>query len=102
MADSSILDGNRWPHWGQFCGLSTPARVDLRDGRPLLVHALFFPHVRPKDRGVFFPSRAKNQALTFGTDRVYIHSSIVARRLLVGLVLPNVPPRYASGLTSKS
>src|SRR5229473_2472077 len=32
MADSSILDGNRWPHWGQFCGLSTPARVDLRGG----------------------------------------------------------------------
>src|SRR5439155_23107931 len=34
MADSSILDGNRWPHWGQFCGLSTPARVDLRGGLP--------------------------------------------------------------------
>ena len=34
MADSSILDGNRWPHWGQFCGLSTPARVDLRGGPP--------------------------------------------------------------------
>src|SRR2546429_3727596 len=34
MADSSILDGNRWPHWGQFCGLSTPARVDLRGGSP--------------------------------------------------------------------
>jgi len=34
MADSSILDGNRWPHWGQFCGLSTPAKVDLRGGPP--------------------------------------------------------------------
>ncbi len=34
MADSSILDGNRWPHWGQFCGLTTPARVDLRGGPP--------------------------------------------------------------------
>jgi len=34
MADSSILDGNRWPHWGQSCGLSTPARVDLRGGPP--------------------------------------------------------------------
>jgi hypothetical protein len=34
MADSSILDGNRWPHWGQFCGLSAAARVDLRGGPP--------------------------------------------------------------------
>ncbi len=34
MADSSILDGNRLPHRGQFCGLSTPARVDLRGGPP--------------------------------------------------------------------
>src|SRR5260370_25578911 len=34
MADSSILDGNRWPHWGQFCGLSTPARVDMWGGPP--------------------------------------------------------------------
>jgi hypothetical protein len=34
MADSSILDGNRWPHRGQFCGLSTPASVDLRGGPP--------------------------------------------------------------------
>jgi hypothetical protein len=34
MADSSILDGNRLPHRGQFCGSSTPARVDLRGGPP--------------------------------------------------------------------
>src|ERR1700722_5400829 len=34
MADSSIFDGNRWPHWGQFCGLSTPTTVDLRGGLP--------------------------------------------------------------------
>src|SRR5205807_9831988 len=34
MADSSIVDGNRWPHWGQFCGLSAPARVDFRGGPP--------------------------------------------------------------------
>jgi hypothetical protein len=32
IADSSVLDGNRLPHWGQPCGLSTPARVDLRGG----------------------------------------------------------------------
>ena len=36
MADSSILDGNRLPHRGQSCGLSTPARVDLRGGPPRL------------------------------------------------------------------
>ena len=34
MADSSIFDGNRWPHWGQSCGLSTPTRIDLRGGLP--------------------------------------------------------------------
>src|SRR5437867_9478573 len=34
MADSSILDGNRLPHRGQFCGLRTPARVVLRGGPP--------------------------------------------------------------------
>src|SRR5882762_5162232 len=34
IADSSILDGNRLPHRGQPCGLSTPARVDLRGGPP--------------------------------------------------------------------
>src|ERR1700679_3771983 len=27
IADSSILDGNRLPHWGQPCGLSPPASV---------------------------------------------------------------------------
>ena len=34
MADSSILDGNRLPRRGQFCGLRTPARVVLRGGPP--------------------------------------------------------------------
>lgn len=29
----SILDGNRLPHRGQSCALSTPARVDLRVDR---------------------------------------------------------------------
>jgi hypothetical protein len=34
MADSSILDGNRLPHRGQFFGSSIAARVDLRGGPP--------------------------------------------------------------------
>jgi hypothetical protein len=34
IADPSILDGNRFPHWGQPSGLSTPTRVDLRGGPP--------------------------------------------------------------------
>jgi hypothetical protein len=34
MADSSVLEGNRWPQRGQFCGLSRPTRVDLRGGSP--------------------------------------------------------------------
>src|ERR1700677_2896397 len=34
IADSSILDGVRLPYWGQPCGLSTAARVELRGGPP--------------------------------------------------------------------